>query len=125
MKKIILFFFFVALTGNTGIMADNPTPTEEIIIVETGTTPPVLKSIGSSPFYAWLINGKIDLAFISNIGTATIIVAGPQGIIYQVSLAAAAGAGTLINAENWNAGDYTIIIVRASDGKTYEGDFEL
>ena len=96
----------------------------EIRIKETSAPSGLLRSAPAPVVSAWLSGAQIDLTFLQDLGTVSITVTGAQGVVYQTSVAAADGVELAIDAQGWTAGDYIIEIVR-SNGKTYEGEFEL
>jgi hypothetical protein len=129
MKKLIFLFLFGITCGmNSTAQAQTPntyTPsTAEIIIKETTTVTPVLKSMSITPIQAWLTGGQVEVLIQANLGSVTITITGTQGVVYQTSFVAAEDAELAIDAQGWTAGDYTIVIVR-SNGRTYEGEFKL
>jgi hypothetical protein len=129
MKKLIAFLFLFGMMGGASLTAQSThttrsTTSEKVVIRETSSMKKVLKSTLSPAIEAWLTDGQLDILFQGNLGSVVITVTGTQGDVYQTSVLAADGTEITISTQDWEAGSYTITIVR-SNGQTFAGDFEL
>ena len=136
MKKLISFLFLFAVMGGTSLVAQSThtantytSQAQEIIIIATNPTPPVLKSAAAAPLsvQAWLAGGnELQFLFQGNWGAVTVTVTnnGTQGVVYQTSVSATEEAELTIDTQGWPAGDYVITLTRSS-GQTFTGEFEL
>jgi hypothetical protein len=125
MKKIIVTFILSLCATLLSFGSMLPISEEEIEIRDiAGTIGTVLRSAPAPAVSAWLSDAQIDLTFLRYMGTVTITVANAQETVYTATVTAEEGVHTVISVAGWNAGDYTITIVR-SNGQSFAGEFEL